>query len=70
MPDCPVCGKPLGPPTIKCSSCGSEIHRACAKRTMGKSYCRNCFRQAKKEARFERMAQRAALGRKKPGEMW
>lgn len=70
MPDCPTCGKPLEPPTIECSSCGAGLHRACAKRTMGKSYCKNCYKQAKKQARFERMAQREALGREKPGKMW
>lgn len=70
MPDCPICEKPLEPPTIKCTSCGVELHRACAKRTMGKSYCKNCYRQAKKQARYERMAQRDAWGGGKPGRMW
>ena len=30
----------------------------------------NCYKSAKKQARFERMAQREALGREKPGKMW
>jgi len=37
---------------------------------MGKPYCKNCFRQAKKQSRYERMAQRDALGGGKPGKMW
>lgn len=55
---------------VKCSSCSAELHRACAKRTMGKSYCKDCYKQAKKQARFERMAQREALGGGKPGKIW
>ncbi|KUO42180.1 MAG: hypothetical protein AVW05_00430 [Hadesarchaea archaeon DG-33] len=70
MPDCPICGKPLESPMVKCSSCNAELHRACAKRTMGKSYCKDCYKQAKKQARFERMVQHEALGREKPGRMW
>lgn len=70
MPDCPICSKPLEPPMVKCTTCGSELHRACAKRTMGRPYCKNCYRQAKKQSRYERMAQRDALRRDRPGKMW
>ena len=59
MAICPVCGKPLQPPIIKCASCGTELHRECAKKTLGKAYCKNCFKKGKKESRYERMAQRA-----------
>jgi hypothetical protein len=55
---------------VKCANCDVELHRACAKRTIGKSYCKNCFKQAKKQTRYERMAQRDALGGGKPGKMW
>jgi hypothetical protein len=37
---------------------------------MGKFYCKNCYRAAKKQARFERMAQREALAGGKPGKIW
>jgi len=37
---------------------------------MGKSYCKNCFKRAKKQSRYERMAQRDAWGGGKPGKMW
>jgi late competence protein required for DNA uptake (superfamily II DNA/RNA helicase) len=61
MADCPVCGKPLAPPTLKCDSCKVEIHKDCAKKTTGKHYCKSCFKEGKKLARYERMAQRAAI---------
>ena len=71
MADCLVCGKPLAPPTVKCMSCGVELHRTCAKRSLGKTYCKNCYKQAKKQIRFERMAQRdSVFGAKKPGKVW
>jgi predicted amidophosphoribosyltransferase len=71
MPDCSACGKPLAPPTVKCLSCGAELHRACAKRVMGRSYCKKCYKQAKKQARYERMAQRAEVfGAKRPTKVW
>ncbi len=71
MPDCPTCNKPLSPPVVKCSSCGAELHRACAKHTLGKWYCKNCYKKVKKQVRFEHMVQRASVfGAKKPGKVW
>lgn len=70
MPNCPICNKPLEPPTVKCANCGTELHRACAKKTTGKSYCKECYKQGKKQARYERMAQRDAWGGSRPGETW
>ena len=70
MADCTICGKPLEPPTVKCATCGAELPHACAKRTMGRPYCKNCYRRAKKQARYERMAQRDVWGRGRPGKMW
>lgn len=58
MANCPICDKALEQPTVKCAKCGVELHRACAKRTMGKFYCKDCFREGKKLGRYERMAQR------------
>jgi len=29
---------------------------------MGKSYCKSCYKKGKKQARYERMAQRDAWG--------
>ncbi|MDI6819677.1 MAG: hypothetical protein QMC89_02065 [Candidatus Hodarchaeaceae archaeon] len=71
MVECPACGKQLSPPTVKCSGCGVELHRACARRTTGKWYCKDCYKKGKREARFEHMAQRASIfGAKKPGKVW
>ncbi|MEM3421778.1 MAG: hypothetical protein QW835_02190 [Candidatus Hadarchaeum sp.] len=58
MPSCAVCGKPLEKATVKCARCGAEMHRQCAKKTLGKSYCRSCYKEGKKQSRYERMAQR------------
>jgi len=63
MGECPVCGKPVEAGGVKCASCGVELHKECAKRTMGKNYCKNCYKDAKKKSRYERMAQRDAWGR-------
>ncbi len=71
MVDCPVCGKELTPPTIRCSICGAEVHRRCGKKLVGKWYCKGCYKEAKKEARYERMAQRSAtFSGRKPGRIW
>lgn len=59
--DCPVCGEPLSAPTVKCSGCGVLLHKKCAKRTLGKSYCKSCYKQAKKTARYEIMARKSAM---------
>ncbi len=59
MANCFVCGKPLEPPIVKCSNCGKELHRGCGKKTLGKIYCKDCFKKGKKDSRYERMAQRA-----------
>jgi len=58
MSNCPICDKGLEPPTVKCSKCGTELHKSCAKRTTGKFYCKDCFKEGKKLSRYERMAQR------------
>jgi|YelNatPaOPRAMG01_1025707.scaffolds.fasta_scaffold436063_1 hypothetical protein len=63
MSECPICGKPIETGAVKCASCGIEIHKECAKRTMGKNYCKECYRKAKKESRYERMAQRDSWAR-------
>jgi late competence protein required for DNA uptake (superfamily II DNA/RNA helicase) len=70
MVDCPTCGKPLNARTVRCSRCEVELHRGCAKKTMGKYYCKRCYREGKKLARYERMAQRTALGQSAPKKMW
>jgi len=59
MANCANCGKSLEQPIVKCAGCGTELHRACAKKTLGKAYCKSCFKKGKKESRYERMAQRA-----------
>ena len=59
MANCANCGKSLEQPIVECASCGTELHRACAKKTLGKVYCKSCFKKGKKESRYERMAQRA-----------
>lgn len=58
MPNCDNCGKPLERPIAKCAGCGAEMHRECAKKTMGKTYCKSCYKKGKKQSRYERMAQR------------
>ena len=63
MPKCQICGRPLEPPTTKCAKCGTELHRVCAKKTMGKAYCKDCYREGKKQSRYERMAQRTTWAR-------
>ena len=69
--DCPVCNKSLTPPTVRCTTCGAELHRACAKHALGKWYCKNCYKKVKKQVKFEHMAQRASVfGSKKPGKVW
>lgn len=68
--DCPVCGKPLAPPSVQCSLCKAEVHRDCAKKLTGRYYCKRCYRQGKKMARYERMAQRRALGQHAPKKLW
>ncbi|MGQ9788230.1 MAG: hypothetical protein ACUVQM_02835 [Candidatus Hadarchaeaceae archaeon] len=60
MPNCAICEKTLEKPTVKCSSCGREMHRVCAKKTLGKYYCKSCFKKGKQQSRYERMAQRDA----------
>jgi hypothetical protein len=71
MVDCPVCGKPITPPTVRCVTCGVELHRACAKHALGKWYCKNCYKKVKKQVKFEHMAQRASVfGSKKPSKVW
>jgi uncharacterized protein with PIN domain len=68
--ECPTCGKPLSPPVARCDICKEEIHRSCAKKLTGRYYCRRCYRQGKRMARYERMAQRAALGQQAPKKLW
>lgn len=69
--ECPTCSRPLTPPILKCSTCGAELHRGCAKKVAGKWYCSGCFKRAKREAKFELMAQRATVfAVKKPGKTW
>jgi uncharacterized protein with PIN domain len=71
MADCPVCNKSLTPPTVKCVTCGIELHRVCAKHALGKWYCKGCYKKVKKQVKFEHMAQRAAtFGTRKPGKVW
>jgi len=71
MVDCQVCNKPLAPPIVRCATCNTEFHRACAKHALGKWYCKNCYKKVKKQVRFEHMAQRASVfGAKKPGKVW
>jgi hypothetical protein len=68
MADCPVCKQPLTPPTVRCSNCGTELHKDCGKRGMGKWYCKDCYKRAKKGIKFEQMAQRSSiLGPKRQG---
>jgi len=70
MIECPECRKPLEPPTVKCMGCGIELHRSCARKTSGRWYCGSCFKRGKREARLERMAQRASMASGKPGKLW
>jgi len=71
MVDCTVCGKPITPPTVRCTTCSAELHRACGKHALGKWYCKNCYKKVKKQVKFEHMAQRASVfGSKKPGKVW
>ncbi|MFN4133654.1 MAG: hypothetical protein ACK4GQ_04730 [Candidatus Hadarchaeales archaeon] len=70
MAECPACGKLISPPTVKCTKCGVEMHRGCAKKTMGKFYCKQHYREGKKMARYEKMAQMDALGQKAPKKLW
>jgi len=38
---------------------------------MGKWYCKSCYRQAKKQIKFEQMAQRSSIfDTKRPGKVW
>jgi len=65
---CPVCGGELSPPTVRCSRCDMEVHRKCAKKRVGRWYCRRCYKEAKKEITYEKMARRADIfGRGKFG---
>lgn len=68
--ECPVCGKPLTHPIVQCAICKVNLHRDCAKKIGGRYYCKRCYRQGKKMARYERMAQREALGQKAPKKLW
>jgi hypothetical protein len=71
MAECPTCSKLIEPPAVRCSNCGVELHRACAKKTLGRWYCKGCYKEAKKQAKFERMAQRAStFGAERPGKLW
>ncbi|MEM2874974.1 MAG: zinc ribbon domain-containing protein [Candidatus Hadarchaeales archaeon] len=63
MSECPVCGNPVETDVVKCASCGVELHRGCAKRTLGKNYCKRCYREAKRRSRYEMMAQRDSWAR-------
>jgi len=45
-----------------------EVHRKCAKKRVGRWYCRRCYKEAKKEITYEKMARRADIfGRGKFG---
>jgi hypothetical protein len=68
--DCPVCGESVTPPAVGCFICKVQLHRACAKKLTGKYYCKRCYRQGKRLARYERMAQREALGQTAPKKLW
>lgn len=71
MVDCLVCEKELAPPTVRCSKCDAEVHRGCAKKRVGKWYCGECYKEAKKEVKYEKMARRArTFGGGKPGKIW
>ncbi len=70
MSVCPVCGKPLEARKVKCFGCAVELHRECAKKTMGKFYCRRCYREGKRRARLERMRQWGGMGKKVPHKLW
>ena len=71
MSDCPVCGKSLVPPTVRCSTCTVELHRACGKRAIGKWYCKSCYKRAKRQIKFEQMARRSSIfDTKRPGKIW
>jgi len=67
---CAVCGKEIAGGAVKCAICGAEMHRDCAKKISGKFYCRRCSREGKRRARYERMAQRAMVGKKLPKKLW
>ncbi|MCQ8898414.1 MAG: hypothetical protein NQU48_03130 [Hadesarchaea archaeon] len=62
MTSCSVCGKPVER-GVRCSTCGATLHRECAKKILGKFYCRKCYREGRKEARYERMRQWGVPGR-------
>ncbi|MEM2866830.1 MAG: hypothetical protein QW098_06815 [Candidatus Hadarchaeales archaeon] len=63
MASCAVCGRPISESGVKCSGCGANLHRECAKKLLGKFYCRGCLREGKKQARYERMRQWGTPGR-------
>jgi len=67
---CAVCGKEIAGGKVKCEICGAEMHEECAKKIMGRRYCKRCYKEGKKRARYERMAQRSMIGKKLPKKLW
>lgn len=70
MVNCAVCGKEIAGEKVECAICKTAMHRGCAKKISGKYYCKQCYKEGKKRARYERMAQRAMIGKKLPKKLW
>ncbi|MEM2282931.1 MAG: hypothetical protein QXH26_05295 [Candidatus Hadarchaeales archaeon] len=67
---CAECGREIEARGVRCSTCAAALHRECAKKVLGRWYCRRCYKQAKKTAKFELMARRDYLERKLPKKIW
>jgi late competence protein required for DNA uptake (superfamily II DNA/RNA helicase) len=67
---CVECGREIKERGVKCSTCAAALHQECAKKVLGKWYCRRCYKQAKKSAKFELMARRDYLTKKLPKKIW
>ena len=59
MVDCPVCDEELTAPMVMCSKCDTQAHRGCSKKRVGKWYCKDFFKKAKKVVQYEKMSRRA-----------
>lgn len=70
MTQCGECGREIQGRGVKCATCSIPLHKECAKKILGKFYCRKCYKQAKKTAKYELMARKDYLVRKYPKKLW